>query len=134
MAAPRADSPNAFTSILRGGLYTSYGSPFRWTSSRSPAARAASARRRRRSTSPSRSPPMAPASGWSTPTCTARTPHMMGLHRTQDAAHVTVFAREGTAAARLEAVRRHGLQLASAAFLIGKSQGLGVGAPIAPAA
>ncbi len=56
---------------------------------------------------------------------------MMGLHRTQDAAHVTVFAREGTAAARLEAVRRHGLQLASAAFLIGKSQGLGVGAPIA---
>ncbi len=57
--------------------------------------------------------------------------HMMGLRRTQDAAHVTVFGRAGTAAAKLEAVRRYGVQLASAAFLIGKSQGLGVGAPIA---
>lgn len=57
--------------------------------------------------------------------------HMMGLHRTQDASSVTVFAAKGTASARLQAVRRHGVQMASAAFLIGRAQGLGVQAPIA---
>jgi ATP-binding protein involved in chromosome partitioning len=57
--------------------------------------------------------------------------HMMGLHRTQDASSVTVFAARGTASARLQAVRQHGVQMASAAFLIGRAQGLGVQAPIA---
>lgn len=57
--------------------------------------------------------------------------HMMGLHRTQDASSVTVFAARGTASARLQAVERHGVQIASAAFLIGQAQGLGVQAPIA---
>lgn len=57
--------------------------------------------------------------------------HMMGLHRTQDASSVTVFAARGTAAARLQAMQRHGVQMASAAFLIGRAQGLGVQAPIA---
>jgi ATP-binding protein involved in chromosome partitioning len=57
--------------------------------------------------------------------------HMMGLRRKADAAHVTVFGARGSAASRLEAVQRHGIQLASAAFLIGEAQGLGVQAPIA---
>ncbi len=57
--------------------------------------------------------------------------HMMGLRRKEDAAHVTVFAAAGSAASRLEAARQHGIQLASAAFLIGEAQGLGVQAPIA---
>lgn len=57
--------------------------------------------------------------------------HMMGVRRKADAAHVTVFAPKGNLASRIEAVRRHGIQLASAAFLIGEGQGLGVQAPIA---
>jgi ATP-binding protein involved in chromosome partitioning len=57
--------------------------------------------------------------------------HMMGLERTQDASSVTVFAVKGTASARLQAVSRHGVPMASAAFLIGRAQGLGVQAPIA---
>jgi len=57
--------------------------------------------------------------------------HMMGLQRTQDASSVTVFAVKGTASARLQAVSRHGVPMASAAFLIGRAQGLGVQAPIA---
>jgi len=57
--------------------------------------------------------------------------HMMGLRRRREARHVTVFAPRGAAAEQLEAVRQHGVQLASAAFLIGESQGLGLGAPIA---
>lgn len=57
--------------------------------------------------------------------------HLMGLQRTQDASSVTVFAVKGTASARLQAVSRHGVQMASAAFLIGRAQGLGVQAPIA---
>jgi ATP-binding protein involved in chromosome partitioning len=57
--------------------------------------------------------------------------HMMGLKRTKDASHVTLFAARGSASARLQAVERHGVQLASAAFLIGEAQGLGVQAPIA---
>lgn len=57
--------------------------------------------------------------------------HMMGLQRTQDASSVTVFAAKGTASAKLQAVPRHGVPLASAAFLIGRAQGLGVQAPIA---
>ena len=42
-----------------------------------------------------------------------------------------MFAPRGAAAERLQAVERHGVQLASAAFLMGESQGLGIGAPIA---
>jgi len=57
--------------------------------------------------------------------------HMMGLRRRREARHVTVFAPRGAAAEQLEAVRQHGVQLASAAFLMGESQGLGVGASIA---
>jgi ATP-binding protein involved in chromosome partitioning len=57
--------------------------------------------------------------------------HMMGLRRKTDASHVTVFAARGNAASRLETVDRHGVQLASAAFLIGEGQGLSVQAPIA---
>jgi len=57
--------------------------------------------------------------------------HMMGLRRQREAAHLTVFVPRGAAAERLQAVERHGIQLASAAFLMGESQGLGIGAPIA---
>jgi Mrp family chromosome partitioning ATPase len=57
--------------------------------------------------------------------------HMTGLNRTKDASHVTLFAAKGTASARLQAVERYGVQMASAAFLIGQAQGLGVQAPIA---
>ena len=57
--------------------------------------------------------------------------HMMGLDRKHDASSVTIFAAKGAASARLQAMRRHGVQMASAAFLIGRAQGLGVQAPIA---
>lgn len=58
-------------------------------------------------------------------------PRMLGLRRRQDAAQLTVFGAAGTAAARLQAVERHGIQLASAALLIGEGQGLGVTAGLA---
>jgi ATP-binding protein involved in chromosome partitioning len=57
--------------------------------------------------------------------------HMMGLRRREDAAHVTLSAVQGAAASRLQAAERHGVQIASAAFLIGEAQGLGVAAPLA---
>jgi ATP-binding protein involved in chromosome partitioning len=57
--------------------------------------------------------------------------HMMGLRRAKEARHLTVFAPRGAAAAQLQAVTQHGVQLASAAFLMGESQGLGIQAPIA---
>ena len=57
--------------------------------------------------------------------------HMMGLHRSKDASHVTLFARQGAAGSRIEAVRQHGVQIASAAFLIGENQGLGFQASLA---
>ncbi|MBO0771632.1 MAG: P-loop NTPase [Actinobacteria bacterium] len=57
--------------------------------------------------------------------------HMMGLRRRQDAASVTLFAARGTPGSRLQAAERHGVQIASAAFLIGESQGLGIQAPVA---
>jgi ATP-binding protein involved in chromosome partitioning len=57
--------------------------------------------------------------------------HMMGLERTKDASSVTVFAPKGRAGSQLQAVERHGVQIASAAFLIGRAQGLGVQASIA---
>jgi len=60
-------------------------------------------------------------------------PRMMGLRRRAAASGVTVFARPGTPGARLEPVTRHGVQLASAGFLIGEAQALGVHAGLAQA-
>jgi ATP-binding protein involved in chromosome partitioning len=57
--------------------------------------------------------------------------HMMGLRRRADAAHVTLSVARGTAASRLQAAERYGVQIASAAFLIGEGQGLGIQAPLA---
>jgi ATP-binding protein involved in chromosome partitioning len=58
-------------------------------------------------------------------------PRMLGLRRRQNSRQLTVFSVKGTAAARLQPVERHGLQLASAGFLMGEAQGLGVSAGIA---
>ena len=58
-------------------------------------------------------------------------PRMLGLRRRQHSRQLTVFGVRGTPAARLQAVERHGLQLASAGFLMGEGQGLGVDAGIA---
>ena len=58
-------------------------------------------------------------------------PRMLGLRRRQDASHVTLFASRGQASSRLQVVERHGIQLASAAFLLGDSQGLGIHASVA---
>jgi ATP-binding protein involved in chromosome partitioning len=57
--------------------------------------------------------------------------HMMGLRRRTDASHVTLFAARGAGASRLQAAEQHGVQIASAAFLIGEGQGLGFQAPLA---
>jgi ATP-binding protein involved in chromosome partitioning len=56
---------------------------------------------------------------------------MLGLRRCKDAAYVTLFGRPGSAMSSVEAARRHGIQVASAAFLIGEGQGLGLRAPLA---
>jgi ATP-binding protein involved in chromosome partitioning len=58
-------------------------------------------------------------------------PRMMGLRRRTEASHVTLFARAGSADSRLETVTAHGVQLASAAFLLGENQGLGIHGGIA---
>ena len=58
-------------------------------------------------------------------------PRMMGLRRRAEAAHVTLFARPGAAGSRLQTVSQHGVQLASAALLLGENQGLGIGGGIA---
>jgi ATP-binding protein involved in chromosome partitioning len=58
-------------------------------------------------------------------------PRMLGLRRRQDSSQLTVFSAAGTAAARLQAVERHGIQLASAGFLMGEGQALGVAAGLA---
>jgi ATP-binding protein involved in chromosome partitioning len=60
-------------------------------------------------------------------------PRMMGLRRRAAASGVTVFAAPGTRSARLEPVSRYGVQLASAGFLIGEAQALGVHAGLAQA-
>jgi ATP-binding protein involved in chromosome partitioning len=57
--------------------------------------------------------------------------HMMGLRRREAAAHVTLSAVPGAGASRLQAAERHGVQIASAALLIGEGQGLGIQAPLA---
>jgi ATP-binding protein involved in chromosome partitioning len=58
-------------------------------------------------------------------------PRMLGLRRRGDAKQVTLFSAKGTAGAQLQAIERHGLQVVSAAFLVGQNQGLGVEANIA---
>jgi len=58
-------------------------------------------------------------------------PRMMGLRRRDEAGHVTLFARPGAASSRLQSVSRYGVQLASAAFLLGENQGLGIGGGVA---
>ena len=58
-------------------------------------------------------------------------PRMMGLRRQAEADHVTLFARPGAASSRLQTVSQHGVQLASAAFLLGENQGLGITGGIA---
>jgi ATP-binding protein involved in chromosome partitioning len=58
-------------------------------------------------------------------------PRMLGLRRKTDTASITVSARPGTPGARLEPVRQHGLQVVSAAFLLGENQALSVEAPVA---
>jgi ATP-binding protein involved in chromosome partitioning len=58
-------------------------------------------------------------------------PRMMGLRRRTEASHVTLFARPGAPDAQLETVTAHGVRLASAAFLLGENQGLGIDGGIA---
>ncbi len=58
-------------------------------------------------------------------------PRMLGLRRRAETRQLTVFGAQGTAKSRLQAIERHGLQVASAAFLMGEAQGLGVDAGIA---
>jgi ATP-binding protein involved in chromosome partitioning len=58
-------------------------------------------------------------------------PRMLGLRRKQEAASVTLFAASGLARSRLEVADRHGIQISSAAFLLGEDQGLGIQADLA---
>ena len=58
-------------------------------------------------------------------------PRMMGLRRQAEAPHVTLFARPGAPDSRLQTVSQYGVQLASAAFLLGENQGLGITGGIA---
>jgi ATP-binding protein involved in chromosome partitioning len=58
-------------------------------------------------------------------------PRMMGLRRRAEASHVTLFARPGAPSSRLQTISQHGVQLASAALLLGENQGLGIGGGIA---
>jgi len=53
-------------------------------------------------------------------------PRMLGLRRKRDASSVTLFAARGQMGSRLEVIERHGIQLASAGFLLGETQGLGI--------
>jgi len=58
-------------------------------------------------------------------------PRMMGLRRNTETSAVTLFARPGAPGSRLETVSRHGVQLASAAFLLGENQALAVDGSVA---
>lgn len=60
-------------------------------------------------------------------------PRMMGLRRRSAATGVTVYSATRTRGSRLEAVSRYGVQLASAGFLIGENQALGLHAGLAQA-
>jgi ATP-binding protein involved in chromosome partitioning len=53
-------------------------------------------------------------------------PRMMGLRRRAEASSVTLFARPGAPDSRLQTVSQHGVQLASAAFLLGENQALAI--------
>ncbi len=53
-------------------------------------------------------------------------PRMMGLRRRAEASSVTLFARPGAPDSRLQTVTQHGVQLASAAFLLGENQALAI--------
>ena len=53
-------------------------------------------------------------------------PRMMGLRRRAETSSVTLFAHPGAPDSRLQAVSQHGVQLASAAFLLGENQALAV--------
>jgi ATP-binding protein involved in chromosome partitioning len=57
--------------------------------------------------------------------------HMLGLRRTAEARQLTVFAPRGAPGAQLQAVEHHGVQIASAAFLVGENQGLGLQSALA---
>jgi ATP-binding protein involved in chromosome partitioning len=58
-------------------------------------------------------------------------PRMLGLRRMQDTSRITLFAGQGRGQSRLQVIERHGIQIASAAFLLGQNQGLGIQASIA---
>jgi ATP-binding protein involved in chromosome partitioning len=58
-------------------------------------------------------------------------PRMLGLRRRAGAGQLTLFGVQGSPGAQLQAIERHGLQLSSAAFLIGENQGLGLHADLA---
>jgi ATP-binding protein involved in chromosome partitioning len=58
-------------------------------------------------------------------------PRMLGLRRRQNASTVNLSAAGRGRGSRLEAVERHGLQVASAAFLLGEDQGLSIHAELA---
>jgi ATP-binding protein involved in chromosome partitioning len=58
-------------------------------------------------------------------------PRMMGLRRRAEASSVTLFARPGAPDSRLQTVTKHGVQLASAAFLLGENQALAIGGDMA---
>jgi ATP-binding protein involved in chromosome partitioning len=58
-------------------------------------------------------------------------PRMLGLRRHDDSKELTVFSARGTPQAQLQAIDRHGIQVASAAFLMGENQALGVHSSLA---
>jgi ATP-binding protein involved in chromosome partitioning len=58
-------------------------------------------------------------------------PRMLGLRRKREASSVTLFAAKGLHGSRLEVIERHGIQVTSAAFLLGENQGFGIQAPVA---
>jgi ATP-binding protein involved in chromosome partitioning len=58
-------------------------------------------------------------------------PRMLGLRRRREASSVTLFAAKGVPGSRLEVIERHGIQVTSAAFLLGENQGLGIQGPVA---
>jgi ATP-binding protein involved in chromosome partitioning len=58
-------------------------------------------------------------------------PRMMGLRRRAEASSVTLFARPGALDSRLQTVTQYGVQLASAAFLLGENQALALAGNLA---
>jgi ATP-binding protein involved in chromosome partitioning len=58
-------------------------------------------------------------------------PRMLGLRRRQNASSVNLSGAGRLRGSRLEAVERHGIQVASAAFLLGENQGLSIHAELA---